>query len=237
MFVGIVAFIVISTVSLFSALGYRMNWSALTIQQTGLIEVQTSYALPVNVYLNNIPQEGTLPLRLNGLFPGDYTIRVEEEGYQPWQRTVTVQPNQRAVFRSIVLVYATPKLADVPVVRTTDFLPSRDDLSGITIKRNELWLDNVFITRTSEDIWNARWFPGKNQVLYQAGNRLLLVDKDGYNSQVVLTTKNDAPIPYTLQDNGRLLIYQEAGVTKAVTLFDQVSLIDRLAGARSTPGR
>lgn len=230
--VGILAFVTISTASLFSALGYQVNWDAHSIEQTSLIELQTRFGLPADVYINGVKQADGLPLRIPWILPGQYTIEVRKDGYQSWSRIVTIDPNQRAVFQNIVLVYQAPRTVDVPVVTADDFNIKNADTSGIDIRKNELWIEGKFVTRLSQDIQNAEWFPGHYQLVYQLDNRLVLSDADGSNVQTLVTTDSAAPIPYLLQDSGRILIYQLHGTTQAVALFDKLSFIDRLAVPR-----
>lgn len=230
--VGIVAFLAISTTSLFSALGYQVNWDAHSIEQTSLIELQTRFGLPADVYINGVKQADGVPLRVPWILPGQYTIQVKKDGYQSWSRIVTIDPNQRAVYQNIVLVYQVPRTVEAPVVTADDLNIKNADTAGIDIRKNEIWINNKFVTRLSQDIINAEWFPGHYQLVYQIDNRLVLSDVDGSNVQTLVTSDTPTPIPYTLQDDGRVLIYEINGTTAAVALFDKLSFIDRLAVPR-----
>jgi hypothetical protein len=231
-FVALTGFITISTFALVSALGFQLNWDAHSIQQTSLIELQTRFGVDADVYVNGMKQEGGLPLRATGVFPGNYTLEVKKDGYQTWSRNVTVGANLRALYQNILLVYKNPQPVDVPVVTPDDFNMSKADTTGISVRGNELWIGNEFVTRLSEDIVNAQWFPGRYQLIFQIGNKLVLADLDGSNIQTLVSAADSTAIPYTLKDSGRILVYQEKGTSKAVALFEKLNFIDRLAVPR-----
>lgn len=230
----VLLFTVIATTALMFAMGYRVNRAAGTIERTGIIEIDTKYPIAADVYLNGQLQQNGVPLRKGWVFPGQYTVRVEKEGYQTWSRILQVRPNQRSQFRAIILIYREPKTVELPVLRQDDFLPTRSDTEGVEVRfDNELWVKDEFLTRTSEDMYGARWFSGREHIVYQVGQRIVMSEVDGFNTQVLAELQEEGPAPFTFREGGRILIYQDGEETHAVQLFEEWSFIDRLGVARS----
>jgi hypothetical protein len=225
-----ILFCIISTICLLWALGYRVNWTAETIERTGLIEISSPQAgLNPEVYVNGVKSTDTLPLTLRWLFPGHYKITIKEEGYQTWEKTISVGENERVSYPGILLLYTNPKSVTPPSVRTDEIVNRSYDNDGIEIKQgNELWVDDQFITRTSDDIANAEYYLNNKHVIYQAGSQLIVRDLVAGTSETLVTFTSQTPVPYVMKDNGRVLVYLDGDTLKAVELFQATSIIDRL---------
>jgi PEGA domain len=232
-----VAFVVIAAIAIPACLGYRINWEARTIQQTGLIELASDQqVLPMRVYINGKLQPESLPFRLNWAFSGNYDVRVERDEYQTWEKSVEVHQNMRSVFSHITLLFQSPKPLIPPKDATRASLENvRANRTDIQIQNgNELVLNGQYETSTSKDILDARWFPDGEHIVYQTGNALTLYDPSSKTTQNVITLHSKSAAPYDFQDGGRILIYADGDTVKSVELYEPVSLIGRLEAVRPT---
>lgn len=229
-----ITFCILGTICLLWALGYRVNWVAETIEQTGIVELSTpQVGLHPNVFVNGERQSSSLPISLRWLFPGHYDIRIEQSGYQTWEKLIIVGNNERIDYPSVLLLYAVPQTIDPPTIRTDQIVNRTYDNRGIEIRSgNELWVDGAFITRTSDDMLNPEYYFDSKHIIYQAGDEVIVRDLVSSTSQTVLTLKSKTPVSYVTQDNGRVLIYLEDGTVKAVALYQATNIIDRLGVTR-----
>lgn len=84
------ATIVLTTLAIFWAMGYRFNQSS--FEQGGLVQFRSSPE-GAAVYIDGAKQNFTTPGRAN-IPSGVHTIVMQLEGYRDWRRTVTVAPGQ-----------------------------------------------------------------------------------------------------------------------------------------------
>ena len=230
---GFILFAIASSFALLTALGFRVNGPAHVIQRTGIVEVQSPYNVPADVRISGSDEVFTLPVRIPWLLPGNYTVTITRDGYVPWIREVSLGQNQRISFSSIVLLYITPKTAELPTLSAVELLPTQADQGGLEVRNgNEIWINKEFVTRISGDILNIRWFPGREHIVYQTENALVLADVDGKYTQTILSGLEKSTLPYTFRESGRVLIYQVGTEVKAVSLFEHLSFIDRLTPER-----
>lgn len=225
-----VTFCILGSLCLLWALGYKVNWTAGTIEQTGIIQLSSPQAgFHPDVFVNGVKQSESLPLTLRWLFPGHYDVLVQQDGYQSWEKQITVDPNQRVNYPGILLLYLIPQSVTPPNVRIDQIVSRQYNNSDIEIRsENELWLKGQFITRSSYNILNPEYFFDADHVIYQVGNKLVVRDLVSSTSQDVVTFNSSAPVPYLTQDNGRTVVYVEEEVLKAVSLYQATSIIDRL---------
>lgn len=105
-------------VSMYAA-GYRVNLSwpinfNQVLQKTGLIIIKTEPA-GATIYLDGKQQEApykkylgqdtflSTPNRLKNLFPKEYKLRLELDGYWPWEKDIKVNPGQSIYLDNIIL--------------------------------------------------------------------------------------------------------------------------------------
>lgn len=96
-----VFFILAPVIILYTA-GYRYNWRLQRIEQTGVISVD---ALPTDatVYINGIKITKSIPLRMEGLAPGTYSLEIKKPGYKSWRKNIAVESQQSTYIKNIVL--------------------------------------------------------------------------------------------------------------------------------------
>ncbi len=100
----IIIFLVVAPILIFYANGFRYNFKLGKIQKTGIIFL-TSGQTDATVYLNNqlYPAKLNGNLSLNDLLPDDYLVRIEKEGFYPWQKKLTVREAQTTFTDNVIL--------------------------------------------------------------------------------------------------------------------------------------
>jgi hypothetical protein len=225
-------FAVVGALCLMWALGFRYNRVAGSIEQTGLLQLSSPQGgLNPQVYINGQLQTETLPFTQRWVFPGHYDVKVSKEGYQTWEKQVEIFENQRATFTEIILIYEAPRPTAAPALRIDELVNRRLDNNGIEVRAgNELWVQDMFITRTSTDILNPEWYLDDTHVIYQSGPYLVLRDLTANTTQNVAFLTTEKPVPYVVRENGRVLVYAEGETLQAVELYQSISFIDRFSG-------
>lgn len=229
-----ILFCIASTVCLLWALGYRVNWTAETLERTSILQLSTPQAgINAKVFINNVASPNGLPLTMRYLFPGYYDVSVQADGYQTWEKTVHIGENELVSYPGILLLYTVPQAVTPPDIRIDQIENRTYNNNGIEIRsENELWVSGQFITRTSANILNPEYYFDTKHVIYQAGTELIERDLVAGTSETLVTLTTNAPVPYVTQDNGRTLVYVEDSALKAVALYQQASIIDRLGVSR-----
>ncbi|MDO8600497.1 MAG: PEGA domain-containing protein [bacterium] len=106
-YLSLLVFFVTAPLILLYALGYRINIEQRGVEETGGIFVKTNLT-GFTVFLNNgsIQKSSLLTrgLLLGNLPAGQYRLRVEKEGYQPWEKVVSVTQFSVREIRNIILL-------------------------------------------------------------------------------------------------------------------------------------
>ncbi len=126
--------------------GYRYNSVKHKLERTGAIMVD-SQPSGVNIFLNDVPGRHKTPTTLGSLWPQNYTIRLEADGYQVWHKQLTVKPSV-VTFTGKVHLWpnpATGEVAAIGKINRTELSPDRENLlyninSGLNAG---LWIINL----------------------------------------------------------------------------------------------
>ncbi|MEK7173593.1 MAG: PEGA domain-containing protein [Patescibacteria group bacterium] len=119
-FMSVGAFLALSALLLLYTFGYRLSLSDLTLRETGGIFLHTN---PTGVYAAVDAQTHTASLLTGNVFvqnlePGLHTISVSYPGYQPWEKTIMVEPRS-VVELSPLLLPLVSSPAVIPTASTT----------------------------------------------------------------------------------------------------------------------
>lgn len=100
----IIAFLTIAPMAIFYAAGYKFSLKGVKLQKTGAF-ILDSEPQGAKIFINNKPQQTFLkkyttdengfsktPAKIKGLLPGEYNLKLELDGYRPWQKKLTVYP-------------------------------------------------------------------------------------------------------------------------------------------------
>jgi hypothetical protein len=99
----IAAFLVVTPAVLISTAGYRYDWRAGLLKETGSLSIDGEPE-ELTVYLNNLKLKGGLPVRLKSLTPRSYSVRLSAPGYYDWQKEVNIKSRQTVYLKDIRLI-------------------------------------------------------------------------------------------------------------------------------------
>jgi len=98
----IIAFLVTAPLLIFYTAGYRYNFKKAQVQKTGTLIVKTTPRSAL-VSLNGKSFEATTPLRENNILPDEYDIEITKSGYYPWQKRLSIRPQETTFIEDVVL--------------------------------------------------------------------------------------------------------------------------------------
>ncbi|MFA6426962.1 MAG: PEGA domain-containing protein [Candidatus Magasanikbacteria bacterium] len=155
MIVLISAFFIASPLVIFYTAGYRYDLIQRTIKQTGVLSVDIK-PIDAEIYLNEVKIEKKIPIRLTNRAPGTYHIKIQKEGYKPWEKDITIQSNQTTFIKDVILLKnAAPQLIPHIPENTTQIFGSEfhDNFLILTQDENtyEIYIYNTR-TQTTESL-------------------------------------------------------------------------------------
>jgi hypothetical protein len=111
----IAAFLTITPLLILYANGYQLSLKNKGLVKTGMF-ILDSEPRGALVYINNQPQTSfldsvlpgtknylTTPVKIKSLTPGDYEVRLELDGYWPWQKKLKINPGASTYAEDILL--------------------------------------------------------------------------------------------------------------------------------------
>lgn len=85
---AVLVFIVLATYVVLFATGYKFDWSSRTLKKTGFLLVET-YPKGANLKVAG-KKNGTTPITVKRLLPGDYLVEIDKLDYRNWTGTLSV---------------------------------------------------------------------------------------------------------------------------------------------------
>ncbi len=121
--------------------GYRYDFQNGLLKETGSLNIDV---LPstAEVFFNNIKIKSEIPVRLNNLTPGKYTVTIKKEGYFDWYKNIEINNKETVYIKDVVLLKKNlPTLIHDGTVEEIAFSPDAQYLV-YSIKKNdrkEIW--------------------------------------------------------------------------------------------------
>jgi hypothetical protein len=207
-------FIIVATVLVGYAQGYKINRQKLLIEATGAIYLQGS-TKDVSIVVNDKLMTGVFPLYIRDLKPNqEYRVVITKIGYNPWIRTFHVNASLVESADNIKLFKKDylPLESDEVNVDKICSANSPSDVEKLIVSGGELRSNQKLITRQSANIVTGCWFEDGSHVLYVVGRELRVVEVSGYNDTLIFKSpaqikeaailSNDSTINYK-DDNDR----------------------------------
>ncbi|MBI1984922.1 MAG: PEGA domain-containing protein [Candidatus Wildermuthbacteria bacterium] len=107
LFLALTAFFLLGTPSvILYSQGYRIDWNSKIIAQTGGLYIKATPGR-ADIYINNEFVKRTdfifNSTLLGNLLPKSYSVRIEKEGFEPWTKTLAIQPKQVTQVKNVIL--------------------------------------------------------------------------------------------------------------------------------------
>jgi len=241
----LIIFFIITPLLILYALGYSVS-NGFKLQKTGILVIasEPKYA---KIYLNGELQRDflkqfynkdsykTTPQKIKDLTPGEYNIKLELDGYWPWEKKLAVWPGQSTFAEDVKLFKK-----DTPVsllqgeknistnAKRTDILTwNKKEAAIINLASNEIQNINLGSSTLPEN-QDAGWAPNSNKILL--GNFLIdennqttdlkaQIDKQGknfqwdnYSDEYIYYTNNTGLSKYRIADKAVTKIIDSTNV-------------------------
>ena len=111
----VIAFLIITPMVIFYAAGYKFDAGGISFQKTGSF-ILDSEPQGANIFINNKPQQNFFkkifaneesyiktPAKIKGLLPEEYDLKIELEGYWPWQKKLSIRPGTSTYAEDVYL--------------------------------------------------------------------------------------------------------------------------------------
>lgn len=95
-------FLLLAPVAVFYALGYRYDVNRGQVLRTGAVLV-TTYPRNATVTLDSEPARKRTPVVVRNVLPGEHLLRVELEGYETFEKRVTILAERTTLYDAILL--------------------------------------------------------------------------------------------------------------------------------------
>lgn len=200
------AFLATSASVLFFTFGYRFSFDRGIFVYTGSVTIKSN-PRSVNISLDGTPVPSGMihdinqSLHLTGIAPGEHFLRVESDGFLPWEKKVVVQSGISTEFWNVLLPrssYETTDLSQGPIVKifpssTRKYFALLEERDGETslsvIERKTGTSEQVFSNREyrfdEKDGRNVEWSKDEDSFLIPLHSRtnddraVFLVDRTG----------------------------------------------------------
>lgn len=179
-YIFFVAYFLITPYVILYGLGYVFNPKEEGLVKTGLISVAT-HPKGASIYINGKKFHDKTPTMIGDLVPGNYLMKIDFEGHEPWEKTVTVRPEKAVAYKHTVLL---PKKAKEKKVSTRTYAGMVSDLVDGKIF---IWETGAF-----QDLWKLDLFFKREQ---QVGKSV-----SGFDSLKLISARSEKNSPLILFD-------------------------------------
>jgi len=204
-FLGAVVFLIVASSTLVWANGLRYDAKTGSFTQTVIVASEAKIK-DVKCYVNNQLVANQSPWQKRGLKAGRYTVRLEKDGYWPWEEVFDLSPGQAGYIGSSAELIARQPLTEKYSVDFTRSLTSNFD-EGITFENSELLDRGELVTRLSFTPSGIYRFA--NGYLYQHDQQLRIFFPAGSQDFPVYQATTGEVLPLKLSVSTWQILLQE----------------------------
>jgi len=137
----IALFLLVAPVLALYSMGYRYHWGKHRIERTGLLVVDGE-PRDATVRIDGAVQDNRLPARLGGLGENEYTVRIERDGFHPWEQRIGITSGH------------TTSIPNVRLFRDTQpTLALAGTIAHAAVSADQRWLAIIRSTESFEELW------------------------------------------------------------------------------------
>lgn len=214
----VVAFAVITPLTIMYATGYSYDWQKQAVVQTGGIYLKS---MPSGTQITiNGGNEGTAPRLISRLTPHNYNVVVSKEGYCPWEKTLEVSPKIVTEARNIFLF---PKEINPELITTTSTSSLEDFLETVEQRQNKSQAAQIASS-------TAGWLLNSGFIYFISQSDFVLYRQDLTGLNITQLSKEPLPAGrYRLftNDGSYFLALSEEGILSLLNnvtgLFDAIA--------------
>jgi hypothetical protein len=208
----IAMFFILLSVVLFYSFGYRYDIKKGETRQTGAIVIK-AHTENVDIYINNQLYRNNKTLsnlfndfiKIEGLNPGIYNIKVKKENYFDWEKNARVKGGYVTEFKNIVLAkrrYNENVLLDK--LETDINLGQHSNIIWVSNDENKIAYGSRNGKKLNLLTFNLK---SKEQRIIIDSNYLLKKNKNDYSFDDVIWSDDDKKIMVKISDNGNVSWY------------------------------
>ena len=198
------------------AAGYQFDWSSRRLQKTGLLYL-AGEPRTATVTINGERVADRLPLRLPTVFPGEYDVVIEKDGYIPWRKTFSIAPGQARAQFSIKLFLREPEVSTVTDPELIQHVKENTDPSPLIVGR-ELRYNSHLVTRVSGTLLDATLSNDRAHIFFQIDREIRVIELDGTNERLLFTLEAARPAQLIPVEDDRELLLLDGGVVKRLRI-------------------
>jgi len=176
--------------------GYQINFNQMSLVKTGLFYISTD-PKGAGIVLNEKDSEQESTAILKNIMPGEYTLRLEKEGYLPWEKKLEVWENETTFVQKAVLFLE----GEAALKNQENFLTfalSQDGKNLALAVKESSWTE----------IWSNDTASADKKLLFRLPNNsfenieLFWTEKDNKNFLLVQKTKGPAESLVAVDQSG-----------------------------------
>ena len=223
----ITAFLIITPLVILYAAGYKLNYKGIKLQKTGSF-ILDSEPRGAKISLNNKPwqtffkkylfqknNQAKTPIKIKNLLPGEYDIKLELDGYWPWQKKLSINPGTATFIEDIYLFKNNPplQLTNGPLdniflspIKEQALLFNQDKISVLNLASGQT-IKTITATATSSGLVPTAtvvWSPDSQKILI---NRLIFNINDWNNPIFLDQLAGPQAKNFKWSDDGQAIYY------------------------------
>lgn len=198
----IACFFIISPLIIMYTAGYRYDFAAKQIKQTGVISIDIKPD-DTQIFLNGVAIKKKIPVRLSNRAPGVYTIKFTKPGYQDWQKEVTVESKKTTYLKNITLFKNS-----LPIIITDKLKYPLIDAAFSTDGAYALFITKITGQNNVDNIYEINLLATNSKkitpILRTDSISLPLIFWSPYNNFALIQTNNNGKRNFDLLDPNNL---------------------------------
>lgn len=153
----IAVFLIVAPLLALYSMGYRYHWVKHRLERTGLIIIDGE-PRDATVAVDGAIRSARLPARIGGLGPNVYTVRIEREGYLPWERRLMVESG-----RTTSVMHALLFRALDPAHRVSG------SVTNLAVSANNRWAAYTRAFGAFSEVWLLNCTTGERTLVMRIG--------------------------------------------------------------------
>lgn len=130
-------FFITAPIVLLWAQGYHYNFQKHRLEKTGVLFLE-SKPTKAEIYLNGKLQTEKTETRLKNLLPDSYEVMIKKDGYQSWQKNLTVRTSETTFAQYIRLFKQEPVLKNLLPFKITALSQPQKDLVALAYEDDKI---------------------------------------------------------------------------------------------------
>ncbi|HPA25929.1 MAG TPA: PEGA domain-containing protein [bacterium] len=223
-------FFIAAPIVVLLAQGYQYDFTKRRLEKTGVLFLESKPS-KATIYLNYKIQKDTTESRLKNLLPNDYDVKITKDGYQDWQKKLTVHPNETTFAQYIRLFKKEPKVANIfsqPINIISALIDNLIALNYTANNKSQLALFNLD-TESISPLAELNFVPEKlmissrqNYLLASRAEKIVVIDL--INKKIIDLSQQIRPINspnWSLADKDEMLYFTSSSGLFKINLTTQ----------------